>query len=206
MTLERMGKGLRRIAQWAWKTLAALATFVVIYRLTLFFDQWQLQITAQASLVAVAAVAVALGKRLLPGYPRRRRAALLAEIQGLRPASPDFTAAALRHFRLRSRLLALATGLLMTVAGCGLWSAFGGPRSHGLLTVVVLLFVLVDSGLGLDAEMRRLRTLAAAASCPDAVRRAVVLSSARRARDSADPVSQAIWRRLVPEAPAPASS
>lgn len=204
MKLETVGAGMRRVARWLWMALAALATFVVVFRLTLFFDQWKLQMTVQATLVAGAAMAVTFVTRNLPCYLPRRRSALLAELDRLPLESPELAAAALRHFRSRARLTGLADGLLVPIAGYGLWSAFGDPKAHGLLTVLILLFVLIGGALGLDAEARRLRKLARAASSAPSEQWRVVRSFARNAAAmSSDPVSRALWRRLEPPAPAP---
>jgi len=202
VTLQTMGDGMRRVAIWALKSLAAVLTFVVVYRVTRFFTTWKLPISDEAGSVLGTAFFVWLVEVHIPLYMPRRRAALLARLAQLPRESPELAAAALRHFRRRSRVLVVPAAFLLLYAAYGLVSAFTSSSWHPLDKVVALLIVLLFGAMGLAKEHRRLRTLANAASSDEAKRWNVVRSCAREAGGtSADPVSRELWRWIGPPAP-----
>ena len=209
MSFETFGAAVRRGIGWVLKAAAAVFTFVVVYRVITAIDRSIIHRAApptpESPFLLPAVVAWWLKGRI-PLYRPRRRRALLESFERLRVGSPEFTTAALRHFRRRSRVLAVAAMVTFLLACCGLISSFADAGPRDLIAVLGLLFILVDGLLNLRAEAGTLSRLAGiSASSDEAARWKVVRSSARDAAGaSADPVSRALWRRIEPEKTAPA--
>ncbi|HEY8021119.1 MAG TPA: hypothetical protein VIH93_08455 [Thermoanaerobaculia bacterium] len=204
MNFETIGAAVRRGTVWVLKAVAAVFTFVVVYRLTAAADRSiHQQTTGLSPILGLAVFAWWVKGRILLYRPQQRRV-LLESFARVRVGSPEFTAASLRHFRRRSRVLEVAATLTFLLACCGLIFSFADAGPRDLIAVLGLLFILVDGLLGLRAEAAGLSRLAGvAASSDEAARWKVVRSSALDAA-SADPVSRAIWRRIEPEKTAPA--
>lgn len=204
---ESMGAWNRRVAGWVLKALAAVLTFVVVYRVTVFFDRGPAGVTAQVDLLgrqvgllAVADLLFGWVARHVPTY--RPRYALLDFLEQSRVDSPEFAAAALQHFRWRSRVLSLVAASICLFALVGLAVAFDDVWPRIPVAVLGSLCLLLYGAMKLKAEMGKLRALAGAAG-DDASRSALVRSLAYDvAGASADEISRTIWRRIEPEMPA----
>jgi len=209
LNFETFGAAIRRGIGWVLKAAAAVFTVVVVYRVTTAIDRSIIHRPAPPtpeSPFLLPAVVVWWVKGRIPLYRPRRRCVLLEAFERFRVGSPEFTAAALRHFRRRSRVLEVAATVTFLLACCGLISSFAAAGPRDLIAVLGLLFILVTGLLDLRAAAGSLSRLAkAAASSDEAARWKVVRSSARDAAGaSADPVSRALWRRIEPEKTAPA--
>jgi hypothetical protein len=216
MSLETLGAGTRRVAIWTWKALLAVLVFVVVFRVVRFLDagttgapkpagpvQTQVRlIWDQVVFLLVADIFFGWVKRHFPTH--RPRYALLDLVAEAPVDSPELTAAALDHFRRRSRALALTATAIGFFALLDLVGSFQEPRARIPVSVLGALCLLLYGALKLKGELGRLRAVAGAASADGATRAAVVRSLAQEGA-SADEVSRAIWRRFEPEAPAPSA-
>jgi hypothetical protein len=216
MSRETLGAWTRRVAGWTWKASIAVLAFVVVFRVVRFLDsgtpsaprpagpvQTQLRLLwDQVVFLLIADVFFGWVKRHLPTH--RPRYALLDLFAQAPVDSPEFKAAALDHFRRRSRVLALAAVSIGLFALLDLVGSFQEPRARIPVSVLGALCVFLYGALKLKGEMGPLRAVAGAASGDDATRAAVVRSLAQEGAGGwTDEVSRAIWRRFEREAPAP---
>jgi hypothetical protein len=157
-----------------------------------------------ASVLAGIVAVLGLGYRRIPFYRPRRKIALF---ERLRIDSPEFTDAALRHFRLRSWTRGLAAALAVFFACDGLISFFLDHKGHGAIDVLALLYVLLVGAGSFTEEVRDLRRLGRVAASDerartDAVRSLALATAGSLKNDSSeDRVAQAILRRVEPKAP-----
>jgi hypothetical protein len=202
--LDTVGGGVRRGVGWVLKASAAVLTFFVVFRVTRTIDRSIPSIPrTEASAILPLAMIVWWVKIRLPFYGAQRRIALLEHFERLSVDSPEFTAAALRHFRMRSRVLGVAAVFTFLLACYGLISTFADAKFPDIFSVLALLFILLDGVLSLRAHAGRLSWLADAASGDELARLKAVRSLAFDAGASADKVSRAIWNRIIePQKPA----